>query len=142
MANKPSIYFCLTGYLEEGEKYNQNLHNYGETPEERGSAYYDSAYLLMKTNQYLAHLEQDINDTNKPSIYFCLTGCLEEGEKYNQNLHNYGETPEERGSAYYDSAYLLMKTNQYLAHLEQDINDTNKNITQKASLSSLNSKEF
>jgi hypothetical protein len=61
---------------------------------------------------------------NKPSLYFCLTGCLEKGEKYNQNLHNYGKTPAERGYKYYNIKYLLMKLNQMIIHLEQDNNIT------------------
>ena len=38
--NRPSRYFCETGKLEDGELYNQDLHSYGETPQQRCSKYY------------------------------------------------------------------------------------------------------
>jgi hypothetical protein len=42
-----------------------------------------------------------MSEINKPSIHFCETGSLEEGEKFHQDLHNAGSTPEERCSDYY-----------------------------------------
>jgi hypothetical protein len=44
-----------------------------------------------------------LNDKYKvPSIDYCETGKLKEGETYNQNIHNAGETPEERCKDFYD----------------------------------------
>ena len=40
MPDKPSIHFCDTGELDEGEKYHPDLHNIGQTPKERCSEYY------------------------------------------------------------------------------------------------------
>lgn len=39
----------------------------------------------------------------KPSIYFVKTGCLDSinNEKYNQNLHNYGNAIRERAGDFY-----------------------------------------
>ena len=36
-----------------------------------------------------------------PSRHFCQTGILEEGERYNQAIHNMGQTPQERCSRFY-----------------------------------------
>ena len=43
----------------------------------------------------------DTIPTPKPSTHFCETGELLEGEIYNQEIHNYGTTPQERCSQYY-----------------------------------------
>ena len=40
MADRPSERFCKHGFLSEGERYNQDLHNIGQTIEERCSDYY------------------------------------------------------------------------------------------------------
>jgi hypothetical protein len=53
MATKPSERFCKHGYLSEGERYNQNLHNYGDTIEERCSDYY--------TPEEIARMKGEIN---------------------------------------------------------------------------------
>ena len=36
----PSIHFCDTGELDEGEAYNPEIHNVGTTPQERCSRFY------------------------------------------------------------------------------------------------------
>ncbi len=38
----------------------------------------------------------------RPSKHFCETGDLDVGEIYNQNLHNWGKTPQERCADFYD----------------------------------------
>lgn len=38
--SRPSRHFCQTGELEEGEAYNQALHNMGTTPRERCARFY------------------------------------------------------------------------------------------------------
>jgi hypothetical protein len=48
---KPSYTFCKTGELEVDEKYNQNLHNYGSTPEERCSMHYPDKYSAQQSTQ-------------------------------------------------------------------------------------------
>ena len=42
------------------------------------------------------------NIMEEPSIHFCNTGELAPGEKYNRNLHNYGNNPKERCTKYYE----------------------------------------
>lgn len=36
----------------------------------------------------------------KPSMFFIVTGCLDEGEKYDQGYHNAGETPQIRNTMF------------------------------------------
>ena len=48
---KPSDTYCKTGDLEVDEKYNQNLHNYGSTPEERCSMHYPDKYSAQQSTQ-------------------------------------------------------------------------------------------
>jgi len=36
----PSMHFCDTGELEPGESYNPDIHNTGDTPQERCSRFY------------------------------------------------------------------------------------------------------
>jgi hypothetical protein len=40
--------------------------------------------------------------SKKPSRKYCETGILPEGEKYDQEIHNYGKTPKERCSKFYE----------------------------------------
>ena len=40
-------------------------------------------------------------DNIKPSKHFCETGTLLDKETYNQSIHNYGTTPQERCSEFY-----------------------------------------
>ena len=44
-AEKPSIDYCQTGKLAEGEKYNQSIHLYGRTPSERCEPFYSTKTL-------------------------------------------------------------------------------------------------
>lgn len=39
--------------------------------------------------------------TRIPSIHFCDTGSLAPGEVYNQDIHNFGDTPQQRCSRFY-----------------------------------------
>ncbi len=55
---KPSKQFCDTGVLAPGEKYNQPLHNYGRTPSERCSKFYDEY-----KNSYLKRFSFNKNST-------------------------------------------------------------------------------
>ena len=40
MATRPSERFCKHGFLTQGERYNQNLHNSGKNVDERCKNYY------------------------------------------------------------------------------------------------------
>lgn len=37
----------------------------------------------------------------RPSRHFCLTGSLEDGERYHPDIHNMGSTPRERCARFY-----------------------------------------
>jgi hypothetical protein len=43
----------------------------------------------------------------RPSVEYCITGCLEEGEKYDQNIHNHGTTPGARAKGFYSPEEIL-----------------------------------
>lgn len=78
---KPSKFFCKTGYLQEGEKYNKNLHNYGITIRIRSHDFYTEEEIIeMETESY----------KKKPSPFYCKTGYLdiEIGEQFDKELHN------------------------------------------------------
>jgi hypothetical protein len=47
---KPSKHFCETGDLDVGEIYNQNLHNWGKTPQERCAGFYDEYKVPRNAN--------------------------------------------------------------------------------------------
>jgi hypothetical protein len=68
---KPSRKYCRTGTLENSEKYNQNIHNYGHTPYERCDKYY--------------------NEFKGPSHHYCETGELELNEVFSPQIHKKGK---------------------------------------------------
>ena len=51
MNTRPSERFCKHSFLNESEEYDQNLHNYGETIEDRCKNYYTPEEIEIMKNE-------------------------------------------------------------------------------------------
>ena len=65
----------------------------------------------IKSISFTTFREDKEKEKEKPSLYFCQTGILEPGEKYNQNLHNYSNTVQGRAQGFYTEAELSAAAN-------------------------------
>lgn len=83
--SKPTKRFCDTGEVGGDELYNQLIHNYGRTPQERCGEYYPEYAIPSKT--------------------YCETGNLVKGENKESKYHNDKGTPIERCREFYPSTY-------------------------------------
>lgn len=92
MQSKPSKRFCKFGFLTSIEKYNQDLHNYGQTIEERSRNFY--------TPNEIKKMEDEVANATNVDCSICSetidsienTAICSEGHQYhNQCLKTYWE---------------------------------------------------
>jgi hypothetical protein len=70
-ASRPSERFCKHGFLTEGERYNQDLHNTGQTIEDRCSEYYTPEEIARMKDE-ITVAECGICLTNLTDINNCI----------------------------------------------------------------------
>ena len=87
MAARPSERFCKHGFLTQGERYNQDLHNSGENVEDRCSEYY-SPEEIARMNGEIRVAECAICLNNLTDINNCIV-CSDGHKFHNTCLTNY-----------------------------------------------------
>lgn len=92
--NKPSKRYIKHGYLERGEKYNQNIHSYGNTPNTRNLNYDGTKYY---SESDMKEMMNEIKTAECPICFNLITNTTsckvcENGHKFHSTCHQEQET--------------------------------------------------
>jgi len=95
--SKPSNNYCEKGVLDYNEKYDPEIHKWGNSAYERCEEFYPGLYP--------PDLYEKQTSVGKPSNNYCEKGVLDYNEKYDPEIHKWGDSAYERCEKFYPGLY-------------------------------------